>query len=264
MPGPYLKYCATVEAIFIDRFSRHFSLSDSWETISPCEVLTLKEGLRFTYPGEVLCKDSNLLADQAVGIKFSNVPELILEIRCRRSDANNYVCFGLNFETKKVYIAKVESGTRTVLKEQDHDLSTDPILYQMYFWVYGDSLMGFVNGSYIIDATSSFNQTETEFSLFTPAIWENIITQIDLVMVHSLELYPSTPTIPDDPTNMYQQFRIQLKDIIENPPDLSYEHFMEARKGWERGRNLGYKDDVWGRWGYPIYEPLPEEWFKKA
>jgi len=260
----YLKHCALVRRIFGDYFSRNESLAAHWQLVSSAQVFTLKGQLRFTFPGEVAYDGDPLVADSAIIVQFSNAPDMVFEIRGRRSDTENFVCFRLDFEAQEISLDKVEGGSRATLVAQSHNLSQSPLAYNAGLYMSGDTVMGFVNGSYIIGATTDFNQSVAGFSLFVPAVYEGIYTAFDSVQVFTIESYPENPTIPNDPSDIAQQYRIMLKEWVENPAARTYENFLHARQRWEAMQDFGRTNREWSLLGYPIYPPLTEEWFKKA
>jgi hypothetical protein len=262
MIGPYAKYIGLQEKLFFDPFPRNNVLQPIWSVTSGA-FEAIYGGLRVLSPGELVYNGIELDANMGIGTHFVCTDDLKVEIRARRSDAQNFVGFDLDFETQTISISQTVAGVKTVLKSQSHLLSQDPIFYSMMLVVHESDLLGFINGSYIIDATSTHNQEESGFSLLVPEMWEEILIQFNDITCCKVVAYPSSPTIPDDPTDIAQQFRKSIKERIESPPDLSFESFRQARIAWERGRDYGKTNQQWSVLGYPVYEPMTEEWFKK-
>lgn len=253
----FLRHCKYDGLIYLGIFD-YIHTSD-WEILSGTWSIN-KGALRVTYPGEIqYIGDAEVPPDAAIVLRFCNPDDMKLEIRGRKN-GDDYVCFGLDFENQTIYLVKNEGSTRTVLKTESHPLGTTPKLFETGLWMYDDTIMGFINGAYCIGVTSSFNQTETGWSVYVPEIYENIITEFWPVSVYSLKAYPSEPTIPDDPANMYQQYRKKLKERVENPSEFTYDTFLYALTSWKDMRNWGATDEIWAELGYPIYPPLPENW----
>lgn len=63
---------------------------------------------------------------------------------------------------------------------------------------------------------------------------------------------------------LYEQFytlvRINIKNIIENPSEKTWTTYQRARRYWNECLNIGYDNEKWTRKGYPIREPLPQDW----
>ena len=258
--GPFLKYCTPILCAFRSAF--RYPYESDWHTLSG--DFSFKNGrLRVNLPGEIEYAASEEMPDKMmISVCFYNPPDMKLEIRARKYQ-DTYVCFGLDFENNTIYLAEQQGIVRTVLKTQSHQLNRDTIHYNVELRLIDDTMMGFINGAYIIDAVSSLNTDEKGWSLYVPEIYENIITEFTIIQVCSLSEYPSEPTIPDDPGDFHQQYRKKLKEDAEFPVDLSYNSFWNARTSWERMKDFGKKDEEWSQLGYPVYPPLSENWFFK-
>lgn len=255
--GPFIRHCVitgtSLNAVF------DYTHESEWTTLSG--TFDIRRGsLRVQSPGEVEYASDEIPANAAIVLGFFSVDEMKVEIRARR-DGGDYVCLAIDMEANTISLLEYEGGVSTVLATQAHTFYTDPsTLYEIGFWLYDDSLIGFVNGAYIIGATSALNVDKTGWSLYVPEIYENIITSFKLVRVYTIKEYPSSPTIPDVPSDYHQQYRKKLKGYCETPADISYQSFLHARTSWEKMKDFGKKDEQWAELGYPIYPPMPENW----
>ncbi len=52
-----------------------------------------------------------------------------------------------------------------------------------------------------------------------------------------------------------------MKQQIENPSVYNFDTYNQAKKLYDKYRNLGYMDEEWNLKGYPIEYPSTEKWF---
>ena len=97
--------------------------------------------------------------------------------------------------------------------------------------------------------------------MYFPTIDDDPVILNDL-RVSETEEYTSPPTrtLVTDPGDLYLQFRIAIKEKIENPSERTPETYSEAMRFYEQ-RDVGQLDETWADIGYPIQKPSAEEWF---
>ncbi len=187
--------------------------------------------------------------------------DLKYSIRARRADSDDYLSFSVDFENDTVQLSRTEAGTTTVLTSASHNFHTRDVRpYSIEFWVFDSSIFGIVNGQIVLTTVTDSEITSPGFSLYFPEINADDPPKFRVILVHELISQPD-PTLEDDPSNLLVQFRKSLRTRLENPSALNWEKYKELKTGYDKGKNLGFRNETWHTAGYPLRRPSTEEFF---
>jgi len=226
--------------------------------------------LRIENPGELIYIGTTL--HEAVGQTANNdanfsiqapilgTRNMRFDLRFRRLDANNFIALRVDAPASTVKLVKVVSGTETVLAQASRTFEHLGVhFYTLEIWGFGRFLYGFINHYNILRTSEKFLRTEPGLSLNFPTIDEDDLPAI--YHVRARELFAQNkPSSVTDGSDLYLQFRIDIKDQIENPTVKTWATFQHALRLYEQ-RNVGGPDRLWEERGYPIRKPTAEEWF---
>ncbi len=201
-------------------------------------------------------------ANYALEVDVVARERLRFEIRGRRQDANNFISMFIDFQKNQISIRKTTSGTVTSLEGISHNLRfvDAPTGYTFELWMFNNSLTGFINGANLIETTSSSFTGDHGISLYVPEIFAADAATFHGFRVHELITQPS-PQLEDDGSDLHVAFRKLLKKQVETPVLNNYKEFLKARLLWKKYKDLGRLDIFWKDLGYPIQEPVTEDWF---
>jgi hypothetical protein len=224
--------------------------------------------IRAGYPGEItyIGTPLDVIVGQIGDANYSFVMNVMgtrnlrLDLRIRRKDENNFIALKVDFPTDYVYLVEVVNGVETILDQRKRTFNFRGVrTYTFEIWTIGRFLYGFVNDFNAVRASTKNHRTEPGFSLNFPTIDGADLPAIaDLTVGQTSE--QAEESLPDDPSNLYLQFRLQIKEEIENPTEYTWASYQRALKLYEQ-REAGAPDAVWESLGYPIRKPSPEEWF---
>lgn len=199
-------------------------------------------------------------ADYAFQIRVLGTRNLRIDLRIRRQDENNFIALRVDFPTNTLKIVETIGGIETTLDELTRSFEFQGVhVYTFELWALGKFLYGFINNYNALRASTKNFRTEPGFSLNFPTV-----DSADFPAIASIaagETFPqNAPSLPNDPSNLYLEFRLQIKEEIENPTTLTWATYQRALKLYEQ-RNVGAPDTTWESLGYPIRKPAAEEWF---
>lgn len=266
-------------AIFTDYFeySSYLDLPatatlPSWWTVSVGDFTTVShQWLEVLEPGEMVYSGESLLdlsvlqtgnANFAFIITFMTVRDLKLELRLRRSDAQNFIALEVDYENQTLKLKKTVAGVETVLDVQDFVWDSDTSAYGIELWVYNDRIEGRVNHMPFVSAYSDFNQTIPGFSLYVPEFWSTDKPRFYKLWIYDVDAYPE-PTL-EDSNDIMVLARKEYKAACEYPCEYTWDTFKTARSIHERARDYGRSDLEWSNLGYPIREPDYELWNQRS
>jgi len=251
------------------------SIPDHWTIVSGDWTTRSERYLKVDQPGELLYNGDSLYdmkltkttnANFSFDIGFRARDELKIEIRARRSDADNFVSFFIDFENQQIQLKKTVATVETVLATESHILryknANEEIYYGVTFWLYEDALMGYVNNYPFIQATLDFNTTVEDWSIYVPEMYTDEEPIFVYTAATEVKAYPDAP-IYTSSVDLYLQFRLKLIEQIENPSVRDWASLKTALDAWERGKDIGRLDEEWAELGYPVFKPTPEAWFGK-
>ena len=202
-------------------------------------------------------------ADQAnfvVKVQILGTRNLRFDLKTRRQDANNFIALRVDFPASTLKLVKVQSGTETTLAQSSRTFEYLGIhVYTFEIWGFGRFLYGFINNYNAFRASEKLARTEPGLSLNFPTI--DTADMPAIFNVGATETFAqTTPPLLTDTSDLYLQFRLDIKEEIENPTTLTWATFQRALKLYEQ-RNVGLPDRDWEALGYPIRKPTSEEWF---
>ena len=123
----------------------------------------------------------------------------------------------------------------------------------------GRFLYGIINNFNVVRGSTKKFRTEPGFSFYFPTI--NSADNPAIFSVKVEETYNAIdPSLPDNQSDLYLQFRLMIKDEIENPSTRTWSTYRRAVKLYEQ-RHVGISDAEWALLGYPIKNPESSEWF---
>lgn len=198
-------------------------------------------------------------ANYAFVVQVLGTRNLQLDLRVRRVDENNFIALQIDSEADTVTLIKTESGVDTVLDQGTYSFEWEGIhFYNIEIGMYADTIIGLINHLEVVSATSVTFRTEPGFSLYFPTVDSQDI--VALYQFKAIETLADIPPSLNDPDNLYLQFRLNIKEQIENPAEYTWESYQKAVKFYEQ-RHVGMPDKEWALLGYPIRKPVPAQWF---
>jgi hypothetical protein len=230
-------------------------------TIQPIRIASAGE---LIYDGTSLHTAAGLIdtddADYAIQIKILGTQNLQFDLRTRRQDANNFVALKVDFTTGTLTLVQMISSIETVLAQTTRTYEFSGFhVYTFALWSIERFLYGFINDFNAVKGSTTKFRTEPGFSLNFPAVDPDDRPAVYQVVAQEVVTH-ADPSLPNDPSNLYLQFRLDIKEEIENPAERTWETYQRAIKLYDQ-RNIGVPDSVWTELGYPIEKPVPEAWF---
>lgn len=234
--------------------------------INDFTVFPIRAGLpgELTYTGtslhEATGRADNEDADYSFKIKILGTRNFRMDFRFRRRDANNFIALKIDFPTNILKLVETIGGVETELDSSTRSFEFQGVhTYTFEIWAIGRFLYGFVNNYNAVRGSTKSFRTEAGFSLNF-----STIDGADLPAIASVsagETFPqNAESLEDDPSNLFLQFRLQIKEEIENPAEFTWATYQRALRFYAQ-RNVGAPDAVWESLGYPIRKPAAEEWF---
>lgn len=239
------------------------TLPNHWSIASGDFTTRYESHLRVLEPGELVYSGDELsTSDVAIECKFFAVEDTIIEIRGRRSsDGSSYISLNMDLENDTITLSEVSDTTTTVLDITNKVFDWNGYFaYTLMLVMNGSKIFGYVQRGLFLEGTSSLNSTETGFSIYVPQIWEEEPFKIKKIIVSNTHKWPD-PKLEDKDWDLMLQHRKRLKELCESPPERTQSYFLQAREAWNKHRNDGRPDVEWANLGYPIREPVAEEWF---
>ncbi|MHA2279765.1 MAG: hypothetical protein ACXAC5_02560 [Promethearchaeota archaeon] len=230
-------------------------------TVQPIRISSPGE---ITYIGTSLHNATRLVntdnADYAIQVKILGTQNLRFDLRTRRQDTNNFVALKVDFPAGILSLVQVINGTETILAQATRTYEFSGFhVYTFALWSIERFLYGFINNFNAVKGSTKNLRTEPGFSLNFSTIdaedWPAVYQVVAQEVVNHAD-----PSLPDDPSDLYLQFRLDIKEEIENPAERTWDTYQRALKLYEQ-RNIGAPDSVWTALGYPIEKPVPEAWF---
>ena len=241
----------------------HFSIiSGSWTTAG-------ETTLKASEPGELLYSGDDLHdikretgsdANFALTVGVFTTEDLKFSIRGRRVDADNFVSVNVDFESQTISLSETIGASTTTLASADHSWIEEGLIqYNIGLWMNGNVLKAYVGRQCFLEARSLSDTTVSGFSLSVPEMWEDTPVNFGMVVVNETDVYPNQQPVPVD--NLWLDWRLEVKQRIEQPAVRTWETFIQARILWQRAINDGMTNESWQNYGYPVEEPTPESWF---
>lgn len=234
------------------------SIPDHWNIISGRFDTSNERNLFCSQPGILQYSgepfDTN---NVAYAIRFSVQDNLHFEIRGRQSnDGLQYVGLEVNAENKTIQINSIKNTSETIIIRNDYQFNQKYYSMELCLINEKDYYL-IINGSTVARGELPHEHSEPNYGLelhsFTsPSYFSAIAVQ---------EIKEFNEPQEHDEKDLYTIFRKKIKEQIENPTEKNWQTFANAKKLWERGRNIGRHDSLWEILGYPIEEPRPEAWF---
>ncbi len=204
-------------------------------------------------------------ADFGWAVRVWGQENLIFTIQARRSSSTKYVGLTVNFVNDTLTVTDVDGTTSS--STVSYNLATDKSAYYSFeLWLIGNQeFFVFVNENPVLSGTTAASHAQDYgFALDVSGIPTGPDTDgaefAAFGVNEIMEQFDPDPII--DGSDLFLEFRQQMKNEIENPSTRNWESFQRARKLWDKQRNVGKNHLVWTAMGYPIREPLPEEWFR--
>jgi len=263
--------------VFVDEF-RHRgaaglpgseTIPDEWMVESGSFTTADGNNLKVTSPGTLVYKGIPLdqlvtglpSADFGWAVRVWGQENLIFTIQARRSSSTKYVGLTVNFVNDTLTVTDVDGANSSI--SIPYNLSTvENVYYSFELWLIGDQqFFVFVNENPALSGTIAASHAQDYgFALNVSGIPTDGAQFSAFGVNEIMEQFDPDPVI--DGSNLFILLREQIKDEIENPSTRNWESFHRARKLWNQQRNVGKSHETWTAMGYPIREPLPEEWFQ--
>lgn len=195
--------------------------------------------------------------DFAWVLRLFGQSELQCQLRVRENISGNaYIAVEINFPENTISVIE----DNIVIASRSYALRTDNITYySVELWTLSSNLYWVViNGNPALFGTYNNSHTHDGFSLEVLRIPSNG-AKFSKFAVHKISAYNEPATVIDG-SNLFLLFRMAIKQEIEDPLVRNWETFERARKLWTFHRDVGKSNSSWEQDGYPIREPLPEEW----
>lgn len=181
------------------------------------------------------------------------------EIRGRRSDASNYVAMKINAANSTIQLVEKIAGVESVLTTANYVFHSDIlVLYECGLWIMDEHIYARINGAEIVRTTTSVPKTAHGMSLYVPEVFDEDPVAFSHVAVKETTEH-ELPSLNND--NLLVMFRDMVKNNIECPNHRDWETFKRAKKLYERFKDLGYSDETWTNFGFPLEKPQAETWF---
>jgi len=199
-------------------------------------------------------------ADFAWAVRVWGQENLIFTIQARRGSSTKYVGLTVDFVNDTLTISDVDGvpASTTI----PYNLATDESAYYSFeLWLIGNNFFIFVNENPVLSGTvAPPHAQDYGFALDVSTIPTDGARFSTFGVNEITEQFEPDPVI--DGSDLFIQFRLQIKAEIENPDVRTWASFQRARRLWDQHRNVGHSHLTWTAMGYPIREPLPEEWFR--
>lgn len=253
----YFRYLGTLGLPGSDSIPEQWTISSGSYTTSDEKQLTV------TSPGSLLYS-STTLGDLTTGgpnyawvIQFFGQENLRFSLHGRRSSTGQSLSVDVDFENSQLKLLK-NDGVTTTLAERGYEWRTDvDDFYSIELWTYGTQIETRVNGAIVFQVENDFNQNEEGFAIET---FSTGTYHFAKMAVHIVEAWPEPNIAIEDGSDLLLLYRKLMKEQIENPDTHDWETFVRARKYWQLKKDYGLSNQEWSSLGYPIREPLPEEW----
>lgn len=257
--------------IFFDGFIYRgvsFDLPDEWTAISgqfstsnEKELICTSPGI-LRYTGIALSDLLNFTAPNfAWVVRLFGQENTVFTLRVREDhSAGTYLGVKIDFANNQITV--IDNGLVLTTHVLDYTLKSASIDYYDIelitmgandYWVLINGNPVFNNspvlsGNHVADGFSIEVNSEDEiaFSKFA---------------VHDIVAFPDPPA-EEDLSNLFLVFRKEMKEQIENPTERTWETYKAARRLWKARNSFGLSNEQWENLGYPIREPLPEEWLR--
>lgn len=214
------------------------------------------------YSGVSLHESSGQIGDSnySITIVFLGTKNLQFDFRVRRFDINNFIFMRISFLENTVSLIETINGVENILNKVTYPFNWHGLFrYNFEISMLNNFIYGLINGFNIVRGAIENFRTEPGFSLYFPTIESSDKPQIYNIFAVETVTHNS-PSLPNDPNNLYLQYRLAIKEATENPSERTWESYDKAVKFYEN-RNVGVSDEEWENLGYPIKEPNSAEWF---
>lgn len=199
-------------------------------------------------------------ANYSITVTLLGTKNLQFEFRVRRIDDNNFISMQIDFVENTVSLTKTINGVVHFLNKVTYPFNWHGVFrYNFEISMLSNFVYGLINGFNVVRAAIDNFRTEPGFSLYFSTIESSDKPQIYNISAVETVAHNS-PSLPNNPNNLYLQYRLAIKEAIENPSERTWETYHNAVKMYEN-KNVGVSNEEWEFLGYPIKEPNSEEWF---
>lgn len=263
--------------LFSERFANireQIDYSDNWTeasgmfTMAPTYYMQALEIGELVYSGTSLASERLRIESPdsdsfnvAIRLSLFAAGASVVEIRCRRTDDQNYIGLVLDYETDTLSLRQCVGGVYTVLASRSYNFQEEYNDFNLVtLGMHDENLFAMVNDYIALETISSEHLTASGFSLAVLSTDPYEEIQLFYVGVHETFAYPEDEL---DDADLYVLLRRNVKESIENPETRDWRSFVNARTLYFRYKDMGRNDFEWSIAGLPLKEPVTEEWFNR-
>jgi len=245
------------------------TIPDDWEVLEGSFTTSDEQQLICTSPGTLRYVGESfgdivfgLGQNVAYVIRLFGQDDLQFEMKCRQNSiATHNISLNVDFATGTIRVISRTSSIENILVTNNYPFRFGPTdYYSIELWTIGDQYWVVINGTNIANGTltNTHSNVNHGFDLNIQSI-PSEGAKFAKFAVHELEEFPDVEPNYDG-SNLYILFRDLMKTQVESPTTRNWQTFLRARKFWDLQRNTGKHNRLWEISGYPIEEPLPENW----